>query len=481
MSAEVIIRKQRIRITVPDEKLAFESRQFVNETLLSDINQVYEHVFFESVSSTAYLILDKLKVDLGTISAHDFKSRIPGLLEKKLLGEIQDQFNSNAVANEYESTDVPSAGATGNPDPLRYRTENQQNTDALILFLQTGRFPWWYSGRHGTTPAALLDSLSDAEWRNFLASLVAQMSKERDNPVLKNIIHRLYIHLHESHYETCLVALSTLFANGGLAKNVDTLIMEKDGLTKLFSMTKRDFHVQLAINILLNHDQPNFVKSFLAHLQQSFPLTREQMTQHFKEQAISGIPVEAFETSKIEYPSTESTGRKSPEPTDSIYVFNAGLVILHPFLPAFFKALGLLDEENNFISRETQRRAAVLLYYLQCGKADYKEWEMPLNKILCGLELEDLIPDHIELSDLEIEESISLLNSIIEYWTALRGCSIEALKSTFLMREGKLTLKENSWLIQIERSGVDILVDRLPWGIGTIKLPWHKELISVEW
>lgn len=481
MGAEVIIRKQRIRIMAPDENIAFACRQFVNETLLSDLNQVYEHVFFQSELSGAYLILDKLKIDLGTISVGDFKNQIPGLFEEKLVAELQIQFNSGYVADEHESTDLWPSPAADKQEPPAYRTESQQNIEALISFLQTGRFPWWYLRNNGKSPDELLARLSDGEWLNFFALLVAKIRNEENHDAKKHIIQRLYIHLHESKYEASVIELSSCYTNPELVKDVQALINEQDRLIELFSITKRDFHEQMAIHILRNHDQPDFLKSFLVQLQQGHPLTGEQQTGSLKEQAIPGINEQVLGTIKVEGPSPSSTSKKPVETTESIYVFNSGLVILHPFLPAFFKALGLLDKNNQFISRKAQLKAAVVLFYLQSGKPDYKEWEMPLNKILCGMEVQDLIPDNIEINDTEIEESISLLNSIIEYWTALRGCSMEALQTTFLMREGKITWKENTWLIQVERSGVDILVDRLPWGIGTFKLPWLKDFIFVEW
>jgi len=265
-----------------------------------------------------------------------------------------------------------------------------------------------------------------------------------------------------------------------LSKDVQLLINEKDDFIKLLSITTRSFHEQIAIHMLLNQD-PDFKESLLVQLKQSFPEAGKKSIDSLEHQVITSIKNDQLEEPTLRSPNSASTSKKSLDTTESIYVFNSGLVILHPFFPIFFKALNLLDDNDQFISRKAQMRAAVLLYYLQCGRSDYKEWEMPLNKLLCGLNLGDLIPDHIKLTDQELEESNGLLNSIIEYWTALRGCTIEALQTTFLMREGKLRLNENTWVIQIERSGVDILVDRLPWGIGTFKLPWLKEFISVEW
>jgi len=57
----------------------------------------------------------------------------------------------------------------------------------------------------------------------------------------------------------------------------------------------------------------------------------------------------------------------------------------------------------------------------------------------------------------------------------------EALQEAFIRRNGKLNFKGDHWLLQVEKNAMDILVDRLPWGFGIIKLPWLQFLIHVEW
>ena len=74
-----------------------------------------------------------------------------------------------------------------------------------------------------------------------------------------------------------------------------------------------------------------------------------------------------------------------------------------------------------------------------------------------------------------------LLTAVIEHWEALKGASIEAVQNTFLLREGKVTKKEGQWLVQVERTGVDILLEKLPWNYSILKLPWLNELIYTEW
>jgi len=44
-----------------------------------------------------------------------------------------------------------------------------------------------------------------------------------------------------------------------------------------------------------------------------------------------------------------------------------------------------------------------------------------------------------------------------------------------------LTEVDNGWLLQVEQKPVDVLVNHLPWGIGTIRLPWMQEILYTEW
>src|SRR5690606_2034537 len=101
-----------------------------------------------------------------------------------------------------------------------------------------------------------------------------------------------------------------------------------------------------------------------------------------------------------------------PQNDEVIYIENAGLMLMHPFLSTFFRNLEITDEHDQFISIDTQMRGAVLLYYLQCGNDEYKEWEMPLNKILCGMETGGVLISGIKLSEHEKEESRLLLKTM---------------------------------------------------------------------
>lgn len=165
---------------------------------------------------------------------------------------------------------------------------------------------------------------------------------------------------------------------------------------------------------------------------------------------------------------------------DSLYVNNAGLLLLHPFLPEMFRRLALL-KDGQWRDDTSQHTAVRVLEWLATGKEAAPEFNLTLNKIICGMAPGAVPLVNDQWSPAIKTECNDLLDSVIGYWTALKNTGREALRETFLQRLGKLTPTDHGWLLQVEQKAVDILLNRLPWGIGVIKLPWMEEKIFVEW
>lgn len=163
---------------------------------------------------------------------------------------------------------------------------------------------------------------------------------------------------------------------------------------------------------------------------------------------------------------------------EGIFVHNAGLVIVASFLPMFFKKLSLLSEANELTNKN---KAVLLVQYLASGKEFIAEFELGLSKILCGLEMETPVNTSIILTSEEKEEASELLLSAIEYWSILKNTSVDGLRHSFLVRDGKLSFNKNEWLLQVEQKPYDMLLQNLPWNISMIKLPWMKNLLKTEW
>lgn len=162
------------------------------------------------------------------------------------------------------------------------------------------------------------------------------------------------------------------------------------------------------------------------------------------------------------------------------WVENAGLVLVAPFLPRLFGTLGLLDGRS-FRGPAASERAAHLLQHLVEERADRPEHLLVLNKLLCGVGPDRTLPRSIEVTPAEDEEIRSLLRAVIEHWSALGNTSIEGLRTSFLHRPGRLSSAERAWRLQVEDRAFDVLLDRIPWAYGIVRLPWMDRPLHVDW
>lgn len=174
------------------------------------------------------------------------------------------------------------------------------------------------------------------------------------------------------------------------------------------------------------------------------------------------------------------TARISPD-LFPLPVAQAGLVLLHPFLPRFFSATGIAASEKGFLPAELAR-AAALLHFCATGSDEVYEFELALTKVLLGTDPESHLPVcEGLLGQEERDESEALLGAVVSHWSALKNTSTEGFRSAFLQRRGLLRKEDYGWRLNVERRPFDMLLDHLPWSIGIVKLPWMKKPIYVEW
>ena len=171
--------------------------------------------------------------------------------------------------------------------------------------------------------------------------------------------------------------------------------------------------------------------------------------------------------------------RKIPE-GEPFYVSNAGMVLLWPFLQQYFQKLGLL-EKNAFRDEQAQSRATYLLQYLTTGILEAPEQQLLLNKILTGTSAEQALESPLLLTEAEGALSVQLLQGILQNWKKLQNTSIQGLRGSFLVREGKLLCKDDAWTLTVSAKGYDVLLDSLPWRFSMIKLPWMTTVLHVKW
>lgn len=166
-----------------------------------------------------------------------------------------------------------------------------------------------------------------------------------------------------------------------------------------------------------------------------------------------------------------------PEEGERILVSNAGMVIIALYLPRFFSNLNLLEDGK----LKDVSKAIALLRYLVFEQASFEEFDVVLEKILCGLPLAESVAERHEVSADEQEQIHALLQSVIEHWTVLKNTTPAGLRYNFLLREGKLLFKGNQWELTVQKMAHDMLLDYLPWNISIVKLPWMKHMLNVKW
>lgn len=206
--------------------------------------------------------------------------------------------------------------------------------------------------------------------------------------------------------------------------------------------------------------------------------------------------------------------------TSQVAVADAGLVLLWPFLPAFFARLGwLLDDGPQagraFVQPGGAARAAQLLHALASGAgalaaeangagddaadamamamamADggpalappvpVPEHLLPLAKLLCGLAPEAVLPAVPPPDAAALAEGELLLQAVIAQAPILREMPVAAFRSSFLWRAGQLSVQDGHWLLRVERAAYDMVRDRFPWGVAIVRLPWMHAALQVVW
>ncbi len=168
------------------------------------------------------------------------------------------------------------------------------------------------------------------------------------------------------------------------------------------------------------------------------------------------------------------------EDTDFITIENAGLVLLWPFLPRFFKNLQLL-EDKNFMDESTMHKAVCVLQYLcNSDESELFEGQLPLAKILCGIPLTTPVP-LIFLTEEEKEIAHGLLQAVLQQGPHWKNLSIEGFRGSYLCRQASLRTRDDHWLLQVQKETYDITLQKLPWSIQAVRLPWMERALMVEW
>lgn len=521
------IRRQYIHLDLrgsESEGLALQNR--LTELCSEELAPALERVFDRFAPAEGRLYIERLDIDAGSIPLERLESELPEVIARALEKALSEQIipGETPVAGD---GDLPASAL------VRLKSGRQWATEAFVHFLETGRLPWPFR-----LPAGVgLEQFLLAVWQGKTFSdptgetgggASLDIPAIALAPVLRAPAarRRLVVQFSEAFLEILLQNLSPgIHASVGRvraamrardashSRRADLIAFEKRLWEAAFGQsvaahppaTGEAGSAALAAAALVATPAaaPAVLPALKTMLTPEFSLFINELRKQPSNQFAAMIPhlesvfgtaslrhvrsgenkkAASQENSRSASDLTERVSASSPglpsAPDEGIYVDDAGLVILHPFLQMFFEGLGIARDGALL----QPGRALHLLHYLATGQSPAPEYALTLPKILCNIPLEEPVELDIALTDREKEESIVLLQAAIRWWDALGNTSPDALRGTFLCRPGKLSVRDDGdWLLQVERQGFDVLLDRLPWGISALKLAWMEGMVWVEW
>lgn len=418
--------------------------------------------------SGVHLVIDVLAVDVGEIPLDGL---VPALVE-----QLRRELDAYVRAHRADP-------AADGPDErveavVRRRSDAESLDDAFLEFLRIGRLPWWVRMGRGTR----LEDLVQHAWREAdpagggpAPTTIRRLAALLGAPSARA---RLVAQFSPQFAVVLLRALSLGAATAaGEAMAVLDPVVLPAALRRRMAQGVWDAALVAAVN-RTSAPAAELVRTAWSALE---PSSRwDPSLVELLEQSSPGLTRPAEESTQGPLPIvSERTGEEHPpDVVEGVVVENAGLVLLHPFLPRFFDALGVAAG-GELIDPE---RALCLLHLLATGEAVAPEHRLTLSKVLCGVPLDRPVAADVGLTEDETAEAETLLKAVVGHWSALGHTSTDALRGEFVARAGVLSVDaDGDWLLRVEARTLDILLDRLPWGISLVRTPWMPRLLKVEW
>jgi Contractile injection system tape measure protein len=481
-----IIQKNIIEIELPASEDAFIWQETLVRLCEEKMEKILEDLLDELDSPNATISIDQIHIELENISTKNFEKQFLEAFKTAIRIELIEKIN---VEKQFFSV-----------LPNEFLLSQKSEFQLFIYFLKNGTFPWW----------AKADSIAEIE--NKIIQYLSYESKENLRRILaetfknENVRRRFvfqftenfqsnFLHFFDIKYEQIIGFFEAVFMEVSKLlyqenyskKEVNKLIKIEllnniiEGKVLNISILFENIFYQLnSKSSLINQKTAVEIEDFIQKI--TFVFQEKKQTYSINSE---NIDFEVFKdnifaknTEKKVTSINKSSKENQAETIEGIYINNAGLVLLAPFLSEYLKACEAVQKEE-LIDKDLAIHA---IQYLITGKQETPENELVLNKILCGIPIETEIVLAVELSEEIKAEAKKMLEAVIFYWDILQDTSIEGLRNSFLKRKGKISTKsDGDWLLQVEQEGYDMLLGHLPWTYSIIKLPTMNKTLWVEW
>ena len=502
-----IIRNMHLEVEFQHQADAFELRSTLAHVCKTELVPALEKLFDEKTHNGKIVKADTIVFDIGTIDKEHWNKT----LVDQIIRRLTEYFAQATPLEKSGLHRVREEATQQGSSTVTEISEEENIIQSILHFLNTGLLPWHTviksRGEFVQHVSLLINQPGKHFHKQILATiradshtlvrLVDQVPEEILESILRlsgitsenlTVLLNFWIKIFEQTgvlpvqskqtiYRAALSVISEISPKKpfteSISERVVALLTQDEQRQKLDTLFNRSGRLSF---ISLRKEE----KKILRFIQQR--VIEEDKSRTLKNVPSSFDPPSFSSTLNVKDLSKTQNRNKPITDTegDGLFITNAGLVILHPFLVRLFENVGYAQEKK-WVSENHQQRAVMLTQYLVTGKQEYPEFDLLLNKLLTGYPLENSLPADIRLSDFEIQEAEDVLKSVLNHWKVLKNTSIAGLQSTFFQREGKLLYSDARWLLQVEQKTVDILLNKLPWGIGIIKLPWMESRLHVEW
>jgi hypothetical protein len=494
-----LINTLQFEVNCPDEDLALSMRHNFAHTFQPQIESAIQKICDQYIHENEWLQLDKLEIDMGHLSGQAFNTEFEKIFLSKFEKQLRDKLSG--ISPQQRDTSL-----------------QKSKFELLTHFLLKGFLPWWadettvdlneicnevFSNSGDIIRQFFLQENNNTSVWKRSANQLDKKSKQKIILLLPPLAFAKKIS-DEIFSELISFAGAEVHVQSGVAlkklrqqkEKIDDLVINnapeffslegnlskiKKTLAAVIVRTYSDDPVALTSVILLLSKAINDTSSSQIVGKTTFGKNElgESYVNIGNDQDNDATLNEMFREVK-QFSETKQNKEPDQDEAVKILVKNAGIILLAPFYKLFFSKLQLLAE-NEWVNRAAQEKGVFLLKYLSVGTKQYYEYQLVLEKLICGIPLNQPLETIPVLEQKEMDEAESLLQSAIEHWKKLGNTSVNGLRESFLKRDGIISPKENNWLMRVERKTLDVLVDSIPWGFSTVSLPWNRYIIFTEW
>ncbi len=464
-----------LQLTSQQNSYALQRRcvHAIKENIIPKLNEVLSDYF----NTAETVLINLIEIDLGTIKAdvleEDFTQKYMAAFSSKIR-EIKttSAFTKNDVSITDEATAI---------------------IKQFIFFLKTGQMHWAsYNINFKTWMQELLSAIRQKEnyFKQSLTELIAinEVAAERLIYQFADDFIAVVVDLYSSDCRNKFISLSELLRNTISANYLATIriYMYKEILFYITGASiKTATHylpgVQAVLKnssvALISTDAQNKIITVFSSIFQMNTAEKEIFKINASKPALPPI-----DNRPVIVQQTKNENTVENDSDTATYIANAGIILLHPYLKTLFTTAGLLNNDA-FKDDYCKQKAVHMLQYAVTGQQHLPEYMLVMNKLLCAMPAEAHIDRFTELTKEEQEMVNELLQAVINNWAILGNTSITALQETFLQRKAKLVFNKAAghWLLQVERTGLDVLLEKIPWGFAYVKLPWMPLALATEW